>query len=214
MHSVSSRSRASGAPLPAGSRFCWSRGPCRGSPARSSSPSPARRLRRRGEPAAPGSSIGVLSAAVGPVVGGALTQAFSWRAIFVAQVAGSAHRGRAVEDMVRRAAARGPAAAAEGAPDSRARTRLRRADGAPFRRRPAARRRLGDAPALGRARGDARADRGARGLPRARRRADAGRLGLRADRRRHRRARVSADEQRRAGSSSPSASRGSAWAWR
>jgi hypothetical protein len=30
-------------------------------------------------------SIGVLSAAVGPVVGGALTQAFSWRAIFVAQ---------------------------------------------------------------------------------------------------------------------------------
>jgi MFS family permease len=30
-------------------------------------------------------SIGVLSAAIGPVVGGALTQAFSWRAIFVAQ---------------------------------------------------------------------------------------------------------------------------------
>ena len=30
-------------------------------------------------------SIAVLSAAVGPVVGGALTQAFSWRAIFVAQ---------------------------------------------------------------------------------------------------------------------------------
>ncbi len=29
--------------------------------------------------------IGVLSAAVGPVVGGALTEAFSWRAIFVAQ---------------------------------------------------------------------------------------------------------------------------------
>ena len=30
--------------------------------------------------------VGVLSAAVGPVVGGALTQAFSWRSIFVAQV--------------------------------------------------------------------------------------------------------------------------------
>jgi predicted MFS family arabinose efflux permease len=30
-------------------------------------------------------SIAVLSAAVGPVVGGALTQAFSWRAIFIAQ---------------------------------------------------------------------------------------------------------------------------------
>ena len=30
--------------------------------------------------------VGVLSLAVGPVVGGALTQAFSWRAIFVAQV--------------------------------------------------------------------------------------------------------------------------------
>ncbi len=30
-------------------------------------------------------SLGVLSAAAGPVVGGALTQAFSWRAIFVAQ---------------------------------------------------------------------------------------------------------------------------------
>ena len=29
--------------------------------------------------------FGVLSAAVGPVVGGALTQAFSWRAIFIAQ---------------------------------------------------------------------------------------------------------------------------------
>ena len=29
--------------------------------------------------------VGVLSLAVGPVVGGALTQAFSWRAIFVAQ---------------------------------------------------------------------------------------------------------------------------------
>jgi MFS family permease len=30
-------------------------------------------------------STGILSAAIGPVVGGALTQAFSWRAIFVAQ---------------------------------------------------------------------------------------------------------------------------------
>src|SRR5436190_2018765 len=30
--------------------------------------------------------VGVLSLAAGPVVGGALTQAFSWRAIFVAQV--------------------------------------------------------------------------------------------------------------------------------
>src|SRR5919201_893243 len=30
-------------------------------------------------------SMGILSAAIGPVVGGALTQAFSWRAIFVAQ---------------------------------------------------------------------------------------------------------------------------------
>src|SRR5205809_1038031 len=30
--------------------------------------------------------VGVLSTAAGPVIGGALTQAFSWRAIFVAQV--------------------------------------------------------------------------------------------------------------------------------
>src|SRR5262249_22375962 len=41
-----------------------------------------------GPPRRPGrmwALVGVLSLAVGPVVGGALTQAFSWRAIFVAQ---------------------------------------------------------------------------------------------------------------------------------
>src|SRR5207248_6114606 len=48
--------------------------------------------------------VGVLSAAIGPVVGGALTQAFSWRAIFVAQaplpiVAALLHRTWAVADQ-------------------------------------------------------------------------------------------------------------------
>ena len=83
---------------------------------------------------------------VGPVVGGALTQAFSG-----ARSSSPRRRFRSLRPCCGRRGSvrrRSRTGAARRAPDPRARPGLRRADRAPVRRRPAARRRLGDAPAL------------------------------------------------------------------
>ena len=93
----------------------------------------------------------VLAAAIGPALGGALTEALSWRWIFFVQAPVAAIAALVAlrepdrDTRPRPVPAEGPRLL--GRPRDRARARLRRADRRPLPARPAARRRLGRLPA-------------------------------------------------------------------